>query len=85
MPASDVILTLFESLPLNQIDLATEHQRQLLLHIAQVEQGPPRIRREGHQDVDVAVRAKVFVQDRAKKRKGDDLSATTEVADLLGR
>src|SRR5436305_125529 len=54
---------------LDEIDLAAEDLLQLVAHLDQIQKAPGRIRGEGHEDVDVAVRTKIVPQDRTEKRE----------------
>jgi len=58
---------------LNEIDLVPQQSCQFLLYANKVEQRVWSIRLKLHQDIDIAVRAKVVTQDRAEQRKRMDL------------
>jgi hypothetical protein len=63
--AADGARALLECKADDQVDRATQHGRQILLHLRVVEQPPRRFVAEGHEHVDSAVGPEVVAQDRA--------------------
>ena len=64
---------------LDQVHLAPEEPPQVFLHRHQVEQAPRCARREGHENVEVAVRPEIVAQHRPEEGELRDLPAPAEV------
>jgi hypothetical protein len=65
-----------------QVDLATHERRELVLQAHQRESwNVPRL--ELDEDVDVAVRAEVVPENRAKESESPDMMAATEIGQAL--
>lgn len=79
LPADEVV-TALHALPANEVDLAREDGRKLVLHINQIEQIPMRVSCEGDKHINVAIRPKIVTQDGAEQRYLSNILAPAEIS-----
>ena len=84
LPAN-VVLAALDALTAHKINLPPEKRLQLTLHGHMIKQTPIRVKREGHQHVQIAVRPKVLAQDLTEQGELRRLPTTTELRNGLSR
>src|SRR5947209_6220530 len=80
--AAEGILAALQRAAADAVDLTAEETLQLALHLHVIEGPPLGVRREGHQQVDVARRTRLAARHRAEERQLADLPAPAEGGDL---
>ena len=64
-PAADPVLASFDRVPAHHIDVVTQQRLESFLHRDEVDERPPSVWVECHEDVDVAITAKIVTKNRA--------------------
>src|SRR4029079_17351386 len=83
-PLTKPILALLDGWSLDEVDIPSEDLFELALHRHPVKQRPLRIRREPHQHIHIAIRAKLLrPRDAAEQRKLRHLPLPAELPELL--
>lgn len=78
-------MTSFDGSSIDEINVTSEHYFEFVLHSNQVEEAYMRIRSEGNQEVDIALRTEILPKDRAEEFKLLNAPSATERIDLFLR
>src|SRR5436309_5005833 len=80
---ADWIQTSFDGPPRQQIDRPAEERLKVIPHICDIEQRPPRVGCERHEDIHIALRPEMIAHDAAEKGEFRNLPPAAEVAEFL--
>jgi hypothetical protein len=83
--STDPVRAVFDGAAAYQVHFPLEDGSELILHPNVIEKAPIGVGIEGNEDVDVALGAKVFSQDRAEQRQLSDLPSLAEIGDAVFR